>query len=170
MRIALLALAGVVVAGNAFAASSPITNSFNVTATVAKSCTVTSVTDLAFGTYDPSSANFSTDATASGAINVRCTKGTLIHLELNEGGSASAPGCTTPARRMNDGGTNRLAYGIYMDSAHTTNWGCTSTAEQTKTAGASNVAETFTTYGVIPAGQNVPAGSYSDSVTYTVTF
>src|SRR4249919_2326798 len=127
MRIALLALAGAVVAGNAFAASSPIINSFNVTATVAKSCTVTSVTDLAFGTYDPSSANFSTDATASGAINVRCTKGTLIHLELNEGGFASAAGCTTPARRISDGGTNRLAYGIYMESAHTTNWGCTST-------------------------------------------
>jgi spore coat protein U-like protein len=32
------------------------------------------------------------------------------------------------------------------------------------------VAETLTTYGVIPAGQNVQAGNYTDTVAYQVTF
>ena len=167
-RIALLALACSVFAGNAFAATSPIDGSFQVTATVATSCTVTSTTGIDFGSYDPASANITTDDTATGSINVRCTKGTLMHVTLDEGDNAAAAGCVTPQRRMTDG-TDLLDYAIYTDSGHTTAWGC-GAAEQTRTATASNVAETLTTYGVIPAGQNVQAGNYTDTVAYQVTF
>jgi spore coat protein U-like protein len=169
MRIALLALTGAVFAGNAFAATSPITGNFNVRAEVAASCTVTNITDIDFGTYDPASAHFATDDTATGSIDVRCTRGTVIHVALNEGGFAAAAGCTAPARRMSNGGLGRLDYAIYLDPTHTTAWGC-GAANQVRTATTSNVAEVFTTYGVIPAGQNVAAGNYTDTVAYTVTY
>lgn len=172
-RLALLALAGTaLIAGNASAATSPITgNNFTVTATVSPSCVVTGDTDIAFGAYDPAGTNFATDGLANGSINVRCTKGTLIHITLTEGANGTSGDCVAPVRRMRDGTTsNYVAYNI-LKSAGGAEWGCgAGTSEMTRTAGASNTIESFTTFGVIPAGQDVPAGSYTDTVAYTVTF
>ena len=118
MRIALLALAGAVVAGNAFAATT-VTNSFQVKATVVQSCVVSQANDLNFGNYDPVAASA---ATTTSTVGVRCTKGTPYSVALNEGVNASAAGCTTPLRRMTDG-TNFLSYAI-TTSAGGAAWGC----------------------------------------------
>jgi spore coat protein U domain-containing protein, fimbrial subunit CupE1/2/3/6 len=170
MRFSSLALAaGMLLAGNAFAAQT--TGSFNVTASVANSCKVTSTSDIAFGAYDPAVANFSTALDATGSVSVRCTRGTAADVALNEGANkAGTSSCASPLRRMTDGGTERLGYGIYKDSAHTQAWGCDAANDEPFTFAASNVPTTKTTYGTIPAGQDVAAGSYSDTVTVTVTF
>ncbi len=49
------------------------TNNLNVTASVAANCTITAVTDVSFGAYDPTSA---TDLDVNGDITFRCTKNT----------------------------------------------------------------------------------------------
>jgi fimbrial chaperone protein len=118
MRIALLALAGAVFAGNAFAATT-VTNSFQVKATVVPACVVSQATVMNFGNYDPLSA---TAATTTSTVGVRCTKGTNYSVALNEGVNFSAAGCDTPLRRMTDG-TNFLTYAITSTSGGSA-WGC----------------------------------------------
>jgi len=169
----LLAIATALIAANASAAT--VQNTFQVTATVAPSCVIsTPATGIAFPNYDSISA---TPATASGSIKIRCTKGTAISISLNEGLPANKAGgstCSSPARQMANG-ANRLGYGIYKDSGLTQPWGCTlapaaGANDATVASSPNNAEQTFTTYGQIPAGQDVPNGSYADTVTYTVTF
>lgn len=173
MRLSLLALAaGALVAGNAVAGPSPQTGSFNVTATVANSCKVTATSNIAFGAYDPADANFSTALDGDGSVSVRCTRGTVAAVALGQGLYAdTGSSCTSPARRMSDGGTGRLGYEIYRNAGRTSAWGCDTAANiQSFTSAASNVATTLTTYGRIPAGQDVAAGSFTDTVVVSVTF
>ena len=171
MRLTALvvAAAALSVAGTASAATT-VTGSFQVTASVANSCVVTSATDIAFGAYDPASANNTTALDGAGSVTVRCTRGSNAAIALNEGlAAAGGSACTTPLRQMSDGGTNRLRYDLYSDSGRTTPWGC-STTNDVDQAFTSLAPVTFQTYGRIPAGQDVPAGSYADTVTVTVTF
>jgi len=167
-RFALLALAaGTVFAGNAFAASSPITGSFQVQATVGKSCVVQSTTGIDFGVYDPVVANLTAAKNANGSIVLLCTKNTGITVSLDNGANpVAASTCDTPNRRMASG-TNYLSYSI--DADDNTTFGCNAAAE-TRTSTSSTAPITLTTKGTLPGAQDVPAGSYSDTVGYTVTF
>jgi len=168
----LLALATALVAANASAAT--VGNTFQVTATVSPSCVIsTPATGIAFGTYDSVGANASTAATGSGSIKIRCTKGTSIKIQLDEGLPANKAGgstCSAPARQMASG-ADRLPYFLYQDTGRTTVWGCTSgTNSLTLAAAPSNAARAVTVYGRIPANQDVPTGIYADTVTATLTF
>lgn len=167
-----LGLLGLVSAGLALAGPSPQTGSFGVTATVAKSCNITSTGNVAFGAYDPSDTHLSTPLDATGSITVRCTKGVAYAVALDQGAS-SAAGSTAaaPLRQMTDGGTERIRYDLYSDAPRTTVWGGTAATDvnNTETTGPSSP-DTLTVYGRIPAGQNAAEGSYSDTVNVTVTF
>lgn len=66
-------------------------------------------------------------------------------------------------------GSNLLSYALYQDSAHTTNWGNTP-ATDTAAATAPVGTNALTVYGRITAGQNVPIGSYSDTITVNVVY
>jgi spore coat protein U-like protein len=166
----LLALASIVFAGTAFAGSSPQTAQFNVTASVQGSCQITSNPDLAFGVYDPAQANAITPKDASSTIGVRCVKGMTADVALDQGMHAAAGSCAAPARRMQDG-SELLRYDIYQDAGHASVWGCDATNDRSFTAAASNADTVLTTYGRIPAGQNVGLGTnFSDTVTINVTF
>lgn len=169
-----LKLTGLALMFSAMAAQagpSPQTGSLNVTASVAKSCSITGTSDVAFGAYDPADANFAAPLDASGSVTIRCTKNTTYDIALGQGANA-APGstCVSPLRRMASG-TERLAYGLFSDAGRTTTWGCDATNDvtRTETTGPSSP-DTVTVYGRIPAGQDVADGSYSDTVTVTVTF
>jgi spore coat protein U-like protein len=63
-------------------------------------------------------------------------------------------------------GTDFLDYQLYTDSEHTTVWDNT-TGQSVTGTGASSPTPV---YGVITKGQNVPAGSYTDTVVATITF
>lgn len=148
------------------------TGSFNVTATVSSGCLISSTTDIAFGTYDPVNVNFTTAKTGTGSITVRCVLGgTGISLALNQGlHAAGGSTCTAPLRQMLSG-TDNLPYSIFSNSGNSTVWGCT-TGTDTVTFVPTGILSpnVLTTYGVIAAGLDVPVGSYSDTVTATVTF
>lgn len=171
LSLSVLAAGLIGLAAPVFAGPSPQTGTFNVTATVNGSCRVVSTTDIAFGVYDPADVNFSTALDGTGSISVRCVRGVTANVALDQGLYAGAGStCVAPVRRMSDGGTERLGYGIYSDAARTTAWGCDAANDQTFTSTASNASHVLTTYGRVPAGQDVAAGSYSDTVTVTVTF
>jgi spore coat protein U-like protein len=166
-----LALAGVFFVGSAAAGPTPQSGSLSVTATVSGSCIVLGPNALAFNAYDPVDTNFTTALTAQGTISVRCTRGTLAHVQLSQGGApATGSTCGAPLRQMSGTGTERLAYSLYRDSGRTQTWGCTAGTEQQFTSTASNVATSLDVYGRIPAGQDVAAGNYADTVTVDVTF
>jgi spore coat protein U-like protein len=170
MRLTVLAvsIAALSVAGTASAATTG--GSFQVTASVANSCVVTAANDIAFGAYDPADTNNTAALDGAGSVTVRCTRGSNATIALNQGlNAAGASSCTTPLRQMSDGGTSRLRYDLYSDSGRTVAWGCTGTNDVDQ-AFTSLAPVTFDTFGRIPAGQDVPAGSYADTVTVTVTF
>ncbi|PIX61765.1 MAG: hypothetical protein COZ47_00225 [Lysobacterales bacterium CG_4_10_14_3_um_filter_64_11] len=169
-KLLFTAIAAALLAGTALAGPSPQTGSFQVTANVVASCRVTSTTDIAFGTYDPADANNTAALDASGDISVRCVKGTAANVAIEQGASpAAGSSCTTPLRRM-AGGTEFLSYGIFQDAARTTVWGCTTTNDQSFTATSVATPTTLSTYGRIPAGQDVGVGAFADTVNVTVTF
>lgn len=147
--VPLLALA----ATPALAASTSTT--FTVSATVVASCSV-SASNLAFGSYTGTA---NVDQTST--ISVTCTNGTDYSVALNDGANASGS-----TRRMVNGGTNYLTYEMYSNAGRTTVWNAASPV-----AGTGNgSAQSITLYGRVPSGQNVPAGSYSDTVQVTVTY
>lgn len=165
--VALALMVGAPLAAQAGTTSS----SFAVTATVTASCQINSASAIAFGNYDPVSANKTTPATATGTVAVTCTKTTAATVTMDQGlDAASGSSCTTPLRQMK-GGTSNLAYSIYQDAAHSLPWGCTAgTNSQAFTSTSGINPFSLTTYGSIPQAQDVPSGSYADTVTVTVSF
>lgn len=160
--VAIAAMSGTAIAGTA-------TSNLAVSATVAANCTIDASAGLAFGTYDPIVTNKSTAAPGSGTISTTCTNGASATITLGQGANA-ASGSTdaAPLRRMLSGTTNYLNYQLYSDSGDTTVWGNTSATGKSVTG--TGAAVSTTVYGSIAAGQNVPAGSYADTVVATVTF
>lgn len=152
----LLAVSGAAFAGTA-------TTTVGVSANIANNCTVGNVSAIAF-TYDPISGSA---AVATGTIDVTCTSGAPWTLDLNKGQNSGSPPPASQNRAMKSG-SNLLGYDIYSDFGHTTVWltGAGSNVPGTGTG----TAQTQTMYGQIPASQNVPAGTYTDTVTATVNF
>jgi spore coat protein U-like protein len=159
--VSMLALANVA-ATPAGAASA--TANLNVSATVTNNCTV-STTALAFGSYDPVVANASTNLDGSGAVVVACTKGAAPTIGLGLGNNASGS-----TRRMNDGSSNYLTYELYQDSGRSTVWANSGAGLLSPVAAPSKAARSFTVYGRVTSNQDVPAGSYADTVLATVNF
>lgn len=166
--LALTATAGLLMAGTAFAGSSPQTATFLVSANVIKSCNVTA-TALAFGTYDPLAA---TNTTGTSTVSVQCTKTTVATIALNGGVNGNLA-----QRKMKDSAsTDLLNYQLYTTSGNASVWGDATggTVTQSYTSSSSATVQPFTVYGTIPAGQNVTpssvANSYQDTITVTVTF
>ncbi len=90
-----------------------------------------------------------------------CTKGSTGVVSLDNGLNFSGG-----ARRMKTG-TNFLTYEMYNDSGRTTVWNASNTVSYTA---ASKASTGLTLYGRVAAGQDVPVGSYSDTVIATITF
>ena len=146
-------------ASPAFAATD--TDDMLVTATVIDSCTVTA-SPMAFGTLTTlGSANIDSSAT----IALACTPDAAYDVSLDSGLNAGGGS----QRQLVNGAdaTQRIDYDVYSNAARTTAWNTTATVTGTATGGVA----TLTAYGRIPASATaVTAGSYSDSVTVTVTF
>ena len=152
--------------GTAYAGTA--TSNLSVTATVSANCTIDASGTVAFGAYDPVVANAAADLDNTGTISTVCTNGSSAAITLGQGANADA-GSTDdlPLRRMTDG-TNFLGYEIFADSARTTVWGNSAATEVSVTGTGASVDTTV--YGRVAQGQNVPAGSYTDTVIATVTF
>ena len=135
------------------------TATYNVTSTVQSTCLI-SGNNLGFGTYS------GTVVSTTTTISLQCTNGTTYNVGLNAG---TASGATVTTRGMSGPGGAVLNYAMYQDSGHSTNWGQT-VGTDTETGTGNGSAQTITVYGVVSASQFVSPGSYSDTITATVTY
>jgi len=164
MRKIALAVASLaaVVATPALAATA--TNTMPVSVNVINSCTV-AATPMAFGAP---TAIGGANVNSTSTISLVCTNGASYDVALDNGTHAQSS-----QRYMSNGAATpvTIPYNIYTDSARTLPWGATSgTNTVSGTAGLSG-AVSLTAYGQIPSSAaSVGAGSYTDTVTVTVTF
>jgi len=135
------------------------TTTFAVTATVQATCVV-SATALPFGTYTAVVAN------ATSTVSVTCTNTTPYNVGLNAG---LATGATVTTRKMTGPASALLGYSLFSDAARTVNWGQT-IGTDTVTGTGNGSAQVLTVYGDVAAGQYVAPGSYTDTITATVTY
>jgi len=165
-----LIIAGTAVASTGLAAPSIAgteSSNLSVSATVIPNCTI-SAFPVTFGNYDPIVANFAADQGGGGTVLTSCTTGSPATITLGQGANPNGGSSdSTPLRRMAFN-SNRLEYFLYQDLSKTTVWGNTPATGLT-TTGTGNPSPTIV-YGKIPAGQNVPVGTYTDTVVATVTF
>jgi spore coat protein U-like protein len=138
------------------------TGSLNVTGSITATCAV-NASSLAFGAYNPT---LNANSDVSGTVSVTCTNATPYNVGLNAG---LGTGATVTARKMTSG-ANTLNYAIFRDAAHTLNWGNT-VGTDTVTGTGNGAAQSITAYGRITSGQTTAAvGSYTDTVTITITY
>jgi spore coat protein U-like protein len=132
------------------------------------SCTITS-TAISFGNYDPLSA---TALASTGTLGFSCNFGVSLG-GINFTISLAPGGSGTYATRTLKSGSNTLNYNLYTTVLDTTVWGDGTSGTATVTASypfTNAPPVNVTVYALIPAQQNAISGSYSDSITATVTF
>jgi spore coat protein U-like protein len=159
-----LGVTGALVLTTARTHAGSATASLSVSASVTNNCTI-STAALAFGSYDPIVAHASSPLDGTGTVTIACTKNSTQTIGLGLGGNASGS-----QRRLNAGGADYLNYELYKEAARTNVWGNSGTALLDPGAAPSKAARSITVYGRVAAGQDVPAGSYTDSVVATVNF
>jgi spore coat protein U domain-containing protein, fimbrial subunit CupE1/2/3/6 len=150
------------------AASAPVdaataTNTFTAQAVILASCNV-SATTLDFGNYDPTSG---TALAGTSTVNVFCSSGTSFTTTFDVG----TGGGSYVARTIANGG-NTLDYNLYRDAAHAEVWGDGTGSTFTVTGTGAGLLTTapHTVYGLITAAQDQPPGTYSSTITVTVTY
>lgn len=129
----------------------------------APSCTFTSVTAVSFGAYDVFAVVPNNNGV--GGLTIRCIGGggPSFAVTLSTGQSNSY------ASRIMKSGVNQLNYNLYTTAARTAIWG-DGTGGSSTLAATANSTTTLSVFGQIPAGQDVTVGTYTDSITATVTF
>lgn len=140
--------------------------SFSFRPVEAASCSITRMVGVAFGRYDPISG---AGVESTGEIAFVCTgvdENDAVVIELSRGGT------TTGSHRELSNGRWRLAYDLFLDAARTLVWGDGSagTARFGPVVPPENEEVSATVHGLIPGGQNVGVGSYTDTVVVTLTF
>lgn len=165
--VALFAMFGAVEAN----AQGSVTQNINVAATVPETCVISgsgTALDINFGTIDTSNA---LDGTATAIMTWRCSQGTPIQIELNDGDTA---GSTASNRLMiHTNGTDTLAYLLCQDLACTTPWGDgTVEADKVKNGVGMGTATNETVYGFVAAAdaQAAVPGDYSETVVISVNW
>jgi spore coat protein U-like protein len=137
-----------------------------VSANVVKNCTITT-TPVAFGAYDPVTANATAPLDGTGSVVVTCTRGAAATVALNAGSNAQG---TTRRMATGEAGATFLTYELYKDSGHAEIWGGETGNDLEIGAAPDRNPRTFVVYGRIAGGQDATVGTYSDVVVATVNF
>ena len=137
------------------------TATFQSTITLQADCQILSTNTLDFGTNGILTSNV--DATAT--FNVQCTDTTAYNVGLDAG---STSGGTVTTRKMTSG-SDTVDYKMFSDSGRTSNWGETVTVDTVAGIG-NGASQTLTIYGRVPAQTTPAPGTYTDTVTITVTY
>lgn len=147
--IGLLGLAGALLASNAFAQGA--------------ACTI-STTSVNFGTYNVFNGS-ALDST--GTITYNCNAAAKnISVSLSKGTSS------TYSPRTMSKSAELLGYNLFRDAARTTIWGdgTSGTSVYLDASPPKDTNVNLTVYGRVSAGQDVSAGTFSDTVSATINF
>jgi len=144
------------------------TANLTVSITITASCMINAAT-LTFPST-PGTSLLTTAVTGSTTVSVTCTSGSPYSIGMGQGANYSS------SNRMASSG-NYIPYGLYVDSGYThpwttgaTNSTCTTTNECYLGTG-SGSAQSVNIYGQVPITATAPpSGTYSDTVTMTITY
>lgn len=139
---------------------------FQVSATVIAACNVSGSQMNFGGSIDPLSASVPVDA--SSTLTVTCTNTTAYSVALSAG--ANAGGATNFGSRAMKSGNNTLAYQLYSDSQRSTVWGDGTNSSSPVTGTGTGSSQSLTIHGRVPSLSGAIPGTYSDTVTVTVSY
>jgi spore coat protein U domain-containing protein, fimbrial subunit CupE1/2/3/6 len=142
-------------------AATTTTTTFTATITLAATCVINSASTLDFGTAGVLTAN----VPATSTIQVQCTNTTPYNIGLDAG---TGTGASVAVRKLTSGGAT-VNYSIYSDAGHTTVWGNTVSTDTVASTG-TGASQSFTAFGLVPAQSTPAPGTYTDTVTVTVTY
>lgn len=134
--------------------------SFTVRARVPNDCMV-NAGDMDFGARGL----LDQDVTATSIVDVTCTAGSAFNVGLGYG----ITGSNINDRHMRTPQGNRVRYQLYKDQARTQPWGLPADGVSFLDTG-TGIKRGLTVYGLVPQQTTPPPGSYSDTVTVTVTY
>lgn len=153
----------------ALAQAGTATANLTVQITITASCTINAAT-LDFGS-NPGTTLVAANVDASTTVSVTCTNGSPYSIGMDNGTNASGS-----QRRMRSG-SNFLNYNLYVDAARTNAWTTAASASTCTTAnscalGTGNGSpQSVSIYGRVPSiGTAPPTGTYTDTVTMTITY
>lgn len=152
-----------------------VSDTFQVSAVIESGCAFenTAQTDaINFGTIsfgERSAIDQNVDVSSSsgaGSLSVTCTPGTALSIALDYGVNG---GNSSSRYLVNEAGNRTLAYQLYQDAGYSRVWG-TGTAAATIASSPSGT-QTWTVYArLFPVSQPPPAGTYTDTVTVTLSY
>lgn len=161
-----VAAAGCVLAlvASAVGLAGTATGTFTVQAVINSACNVSAST-LNFGAYNPASA---TALTGTSTVSVYCTNGSAYTTALNVGSG----GGTFATRTLLNGSSDTLNFNLYRDAGYSQIWGDGSASTYTVAGTGAGLltANTITVYGQIPVSQDKPVGTYTSTITVTVSY
>ncbi|MCU1748846.1 spore coat U domain-containing protein [Pseudomonas sp. 6D_7.1_Bac1] len=174
-RIA-LSLLGLALAASA-QATTTVTGQISANLTLTSACQVNGAgtgagTGINFGTLSFGTAtSLFTEADGQvlggggGALSILCSSGTTPSVTVSAG---SHDGLSTGGTRaLADGAGNFVPYDLYTDSGHTT---LLAIGGVINLAASTGVAQTVNIYGKAVGKAGLPAGTYTDTVTVSLTF
>lgn len=120
-----------------------------------------STTPISFGVYNVFSTS---NLVSTGTISYTCRGfAWTVSIYLSKGLAPS----NNPRQMVS--GSQRINYNLYMDAAHTQIWGDPNPSSYNR-FWVWNDGDTLNVYGLVPAGQDVPVGTYNDWVVATINF
>jgi spore coat protein U-like protein len=130
----------------------------------AGSCSISSISGIAFGSYDTVAGNV---VDMSGTLGVTCTLAAGYTIDLGPGNSGTA----LQRSMARTGGGTAMLYNLYVDLLHSQIWGDNTNGTSHYAGVGTGVSATITIYGEIKAHQDLSVGSYTDNtISVTVNF
>jgi spore coat protein U-like protein len=161
-------LTGMAFVGGPAGATTPATQQFQVQLQIQAQCVINSTADMVFLTQGVlGGAGGTTNTDQSTSLTVQCTNSTTYDIGLDAG---TTSGGLVSQRLLNNSSTSEtIKYNLYNNAGRTTIWGNTVGTDTVHATG-SGAQQTYTIYGRVPP-QNTPTpGTYTDTITVTVTY
>lgn len=137
-------------------------STFNVTGTIEATCTVIAENHQFGAIAIPTPEDVPIDSIS--AIRVTCPPSVGYTVSLSFGNNPKGT-----QRRMNWSG-NLINYNLYVDTTRTSIWGDGTGNSAVLAGGGTGTEQRFSVFGRIQPKQSGPPGTYSDTITVTITY
>jgi spore coat protein U-like protein len=162
MTIKKIALMTLALSATPFAQAATTTANFTSRIVISSACTV-SATNMDFATQG----TLANAIDMTSIINVTCTNLTPYAVAINQGSMGT--GVSNRKMKITAGSLEAVSYSLYRNSGRTLNWGETNGIDTVSGVGA-GVAQPLIVYGRVPSQASVSAGTYTDTLTVTLTY